>query len=71
MSLITCSAASKAIFGDNRLVMDPDSVAKRDDIAWQTAFWYWGTRVHNQPGVQQGRFGATTKAINGVYSIAV
>ncbi|ODM99250.1 Fibroblast growth factor receptor [Orchesella cincta] len=57
--------ASQAIFGDDRLLNNPDLVAQDDKVAWQTAFWFWGYRVHNEPGVQQGRFGATTKAING------
>ncbi|CAL8128831.1 unnamed protein product [Orchesella dallaii] len=57
--------ASRAIFGDDRLLDNPDQVAKDDKVAWQTAFWFWGERVHNQAGVQQGRFGASTKAING------
>lgn len=57
--------ASAAIFGDNRLVNDADSVARDDSIAWRTAFWFWAARVHDQPGVQQGQFGASTRAING------
>ncbi|CAL8128543.1 unnamed protein product [Orchesella dallaii] len=57
--------ASASIFGDNRLVTDADQVARDDRIAWQTAFWFWGDRVHDKAGVQQGQFGATTKAING------
>ncbi|ODM90353.1 Chitinase 4 [Orchesella cincta] len=57
--------ASKAIFGDDRLLRNPNQVATDDKIAWQTAFWFWGDRVHTQPGVQQGRFGASTEAING------
>lgn len=58
-------AASAGIFGNDRLVGDPDAVAREDAIAWQTAFWYWGNRVHDAPGVQAGQFGASTKAING------
>ncbi|CAL8128785.1 unnamed protein product [Orchesella dallaii] len=57
--------ASQAIFGDDRLLENPDLVAQDDRLAWQTAFWFWGERVHNQAGVQQGRFGASTRAING------
>jgi len=57
--------ASAGIFGDNRLVTNADQVASNDAIAWQTAFWFWGNRVHDYPGVQQGQFGASTKAING------
>ncbi|CAL8132456.1 unnamed protein product [Orchesella dallaii] len=57
--------ASHAIFGDNRLITNADQVAQSDAIAWQTAFWYWGSRVHDAPGVQEGKFGASTRAING------
>jgi chitinase len=52
-------------FGDQRLVNDPDAVARDDNLAWDSAFWFWRTVVHNFPGVQQGHFGATTRAING------
>lgn len=57
--------ASQALFNDARLVRDPDSVARDDAIAWRTAFWFWNARVHDREGVQQGRFGASTRAING------
>lgn len=58
--------ASQAIFGDQqRLLNNPDSVAQDDSLAWKTAFWFWSKNVHDAAGVQQGRFGASTKAING------
>ena len=58
-------AASNAIFGDARLVNDPDFVARDEKTAWDTSYWYWGNNVHNAPGVSSGQFGASTKAING------
>jgi len=57
--------ASQSIFGDDRLVKDPDMVAREDKVAWQTAFWFWATNVHDRSGVQEGRFGVSTRAING------
>jgi len=58
-------AASEDLFGDDRLVTDPDQVATNEDIAWQTAFWFWKTNVHSVDGVQNGQFGSATNAING------
>lgn len=52
-------------FGDDRLRYTPDLVASNDNLAWDSAFWFWRLNVHNAPGVQQGHFGATTRAING------
>ncbi|XP_055355623.1 uncharacterized protein LOC129600960 [Paramacrobiotus metropolitanus] len=57
--------ASMALYGDDRLARNPEQVAKNDQIAWDTAFWFWASRVHGQPGVAEGKFGATVKAING------
>ncbi|CAL8138892.1 unnamed protein product [Orchesella dallaii] len=58
-------AASYDLFGDERLVQDPDSVARSEELAWDTAFYFWKVNVHSQPGVAEGRFGVTTNAING------
>jgi len=52
-------------FGDDRLRYDPDAVARDDSLAWNSAFWFWRINVHSAPGVQQGQFGSTTRAING------
>jgi hypothetical protein len=30
-----------------------------------TAYWYWKAVVHSAPGVQDGWFGSSTRAING------
>jgi len=57
--------ASQALFGDDRLVRDPDSVARTESLAWDTAFWFWKENVHSRAGVAEGRFGVTTNAING------
>ncbi len=59
------AAASKDLFGDDRLVTNPDQVANDDTIAWKTAFWYWKTKVHINQAVLNGQFGTSTKAING------
>jgi len=58
-------AASQALYRDNRLVNDPDMVARDENVAWQTAFWYWKANVHSDPGVLAGQFGSATKKING------
>jgi predicted chitinase len=41
-------------------------VATNDSISWLTTFWYWRTRVANSKGVNKGRFGSVTNAVNGV-----
>jgi len=55
-----CSAD---LFGDDRLVQNPDKVATDEDLAWGTAAWFWKKKVHQQ--ALSGNFGATTKVING------
>lgn len=57
--------ASRDIFGDDRLLDNPDMVASDENIAFITAGWYWKTRVGNISGVKAGRFGESTRAING------
>ena len=59
-------SASKGLYGDERLVEKPQSVAEDEEIAWATAFFFWKSRVHAAAGVQEGNFGATTKVINGI-----
>ena len=58
-------AASFDLFGDDRLLRNPEQVATNDEIAWSTTFWYWKKNVHSAPGVQNGQFGSSTNAING------
>lgn len=61
-------AASRSIFGDDRLLMVPD-LAKKDDIAWQVSLWYWKEHVrprlmeHN--ALKRLAFGYSVRAING------
>ncbi|KAI9228452.1 MAG: lysozyme-like domain-containing protein [Piptocephalis tieghemiana] len=54
---------SKDLYGDDRLVQNPDMVAKDQSVAWATAAWYWKSHVHKD--ATSGKFGLTTKAING------
>ncbi|OMH82721.1 Chitinase 4 [Zancudomyces culisetae] len=58
-------AASKALYGDDRLYTNPDSVAQDETIAWQVSFWYWKSRVRTNKDVLSGEFGASTRMING------
>ena len=58
-------AASEDLFGDDRLVTNPNQVATDEDIAWKTAFWFWKTNVHGDSGVQNGQFGSATNKVNG------
>lgn len=67
IQLTWCSnykAASKDLYGDDRLVRDPDSVATNEDRAWATAFWFWKKNVHTRQSVRNGQFGSSTYAIN-------
>ena len=57
--------ASQAIFGDDRLLKNPDLVATNDTLAWDVSFWYWSTRVHDAPGISEGKFGVSINEING------
>jgi chitinase len=56
-------SASLALFGDDRLVRNPDLVAQSDDISLAVSLWFWKANVHDK--VKGGQFGAATKAING------
>lgn len=53
------------MYKDDRLLSDPDLVARDESVAWLTAFWYWNTIVGLNQGVQKGEFGVSTKLING------
>ncbi|PVV01530.1 hypothetical protein BB560_004045 [Smittium megazygosporum] len=57
--------ASMALFGDDRLLQDPDQVSANEDIAWAVSFWYWRDRVRTDPRVAEGLFGVSTNLING------
>ncbi|PWA00685.1 hypothetical protein BB558_003261 [Smittium angustum] len=58
-------AASFALFGDDRLLKNPDLVSKNEKISWDVSFWYWGSWVRTNSDVLKGKFGASTKMING------
>lgn len=56
--------ASKDLYGDDRLLQNPDQVATDDGIAWDVSFWFWKSRVKPKlNGTNQ--FGLATRAING------
>ncbi|CAF0708848.1 unnamed protein product [Brachionus calyciflorus] len=59
-------SASYDLFKDDRLLKNPDLVAEDDQIAWATAFWFWKANVGYRQGVEEGHFGVTTLAINGI-----
>ncbi|OMJ19581.1 Endochitinase A [Smittium culicis] len=56
--------ASMDLFGDNRLVLNPNLVLD-EETNWKVTFWYWVTFVHLDPGVQSGQFGSSVNMING------
>lgn len=58
-------AASKDLFGDDRLLKDPDSVASNGQLSWDVSFWYWKARVGMHAGIHRGEFGVSTMMING------
>lgn len=33
--------ASHDLYGDDSLINDPDKVARDENVAWDTAFWFW------------------------------
>ena len=49
----------------DKLLKDPDSVAKDPKLAMDVSTWYWNERVAKDPGVKAKKFGASTKMING------
>ncbi|KAJ1950045.1 hypothetical protein FBU59_000866 [Linderina macrospora] len=57
--------ASMDLLGNLDLLVHPERVANEPDLTWRTAFWYWKTKVQTAPGVSDGEFGASVKAING------
>lgn len=57
--------ASKDLYGNDDLLKNPESVATDEKKAWGVTFWYWGKKVSIVPDVQNGKFGAATRAING------
>jgi chitinase len=53
------------LFGDDRLIRNPEQVASNEEISWAVSFWFWKTNVGSRADVKNGRFGASTRAING------
>ena len=62
--------ASVDLFGDLRLLSNPDLVATDQNVAMRTAFWYWNKKVGSLPSVKRGLFGSSTRAINGAFECA-
>ncbi|OMH82765.1 Acidic endochitinase SP2 [Zancudomyces culisetae] len=58
-------AASKALYGDDRLLKNPETVGTDEKTAWDVSFWFWRDRVRTDPGVMAGKFGSSTNMING------
>jgi len=54
---------SQELFRDNRLLRHPGSVGRSEELSWATAAWFWKKNVHRV--AKSGKFGLTTKAING------
>lgn len=40
-------------------------MAEDPNVGADVSIWFWKTNVENAPGVREGHFGATTRAING------
>ncbi|KAJ1741962.1 hypothetical protein LPJ78_003958 [Coemansia sp. RSA 989] len=59
------AAASKALYGDDRLVKNPGEVSSDEDTAWAVSFWFWKANVATDPAVKKGEFGASINKING------
>jgi hypothetical protein len=55
--------ASHFLYGDDRLLKNPESVATSIPDIWGTALYYWRTVVHQH--AVTGDFSKTTAAING------
>lgn len=54
-------AASAYLYGDDRLLQNPDIVGEDPEVGWATAAYYWWANVHTRSDT----FGSTLKAING------
>jgi len=55
------AACSKYLYGDDRLIQNPDQVGTDPAIGWASAAWFWMANVH----ARAQTFGNTLKAING------
>lgn len=56
---------SKAMFGDDRLVQNPEVVLEKE-MALRTACWFWGDRKVNEPA-DKGDVKESTRRVNGGY----
>ncbi|KAJ1722812.1 hypothetical protein LPJ61_005890 [Coemansia biformis] len=63
--LYNYQAASRALFGNDKLVNDPTLASTDENVAWGVSFWYWAENVHSDAGVQAGNFGSSINKING------
>jgi hypothetical protein len=58
---------SNELYGDQRLVINPDIVSENDSVAIDTALTYWKIKVHNKAlksSLETGRFGYTTDLLS-------
>ena len=58
-------AASKSIYGDDRLLKNPEIVSSDEKLSWDVSFWYWKAKVKVHQGIDRGEFGTSTMLING------
>jgi len=58
-------AASQALYNSEKLLKNPDIVAKDEKAAWDTAAWFWKENVKPTLKKSPLEFGLTTRAING------
>lgn len=59
---------SKELYGDQRLVLNPDIVSQNNSVAMDTALTYWKIKVHNKSNIksliESGLFGYTTDLLS-------
>jgi hypothetical protein len=58
---------SNELYGDERLVINPDIVSENDSVAMDTALTYWKIKVHDKAlisSLETGRFGYTTDLLS-------
>ncbi|OLY82172.1 Acidic endochitinase SP2 [Smittium mucronatum] len=58
-------AASKGIYGDDRLLKNPELVSASEEASWAVSFWFWKAIVKTNADVAKFHFGAATNMING------
>lgn len=55
---INYGRASKALFGDDRLLKSPDLVADDPTVAWRVALWQWMTPLEGRPSAHEVMIGS-------------